>query len=127
MHLARPGFDVREALMSIIVQDHQATHDDRYQERGTSIVITFGGFEYYLDRAPAHEPTVQPCRPSDKPFWALKEDLLPCTVIDWSKDQLSKEDLDATRANLSLHDDVWTPTFLEGKPSCCHEFIIRHR
>lgn len=103
----------------------QATHDGRAYGQCTTVVTTFGGIEYYIDQAPAQVITFQSPR-SDGHFSSLKGDLLPCTVIKWSEDQLDKEDLDATSAKFALHDDVWQPAFLEGETSCRHGIAIEN-
>lgn len=111
--------------MSNVVQKFQATHDFKSYEQSTTVFVTFGNIEYYLDQAPAEIITLQPSRSSDGLFSGLKGGLLPCTVIDWSKEQLDKEDLDAISAEFAIRDDVWTPVFLEGKNSCRHEIAIK--
>lgn len=103
--------------MSTIVQAIQETHDSKVYQQRTTTVITFGGIDYYLDQAPAHVISFQPSKPTDRLSNGLQENLLPCTVINWSKDQLYKEDMDAISAKFVLRDDVWTPAFLEGEAS----------
>lgn len=112
--------------MSTIVPEIQATHDSRFYGPSNTVIVTFGEIHYYLDQAPAHVISFQPSRPLDGLFRCLKGDVLPCTVIDWSKDQLSKEDLIAIGARCVSHDDVWTPIFLAGETSCRHEIKIKN-
>lgn len=104
--------------MSTVMQAVQETHDSKVYQQHTNTVITFGGIDYYLDQAPAHVISFQPSKPADRLSDGLQQNLLPCTAINWSKDQLDKEDLDAISAKFVLRDDVWTPAFLEGEASC---------
>lgn len=97
------------------MQRLQTTENFRFYEQSTTIVI--GEIEYYIDQAPAHVITFQPSRPLDGLSRGLKGDLRPCTVTDWSEDQLNKENLDSISAKFALHDDIWTPAFLEGENS----------
>lgn len=99
--------------MSTLVQAIQETHDSKVYQQRTTTVVTFGGIDYYLDQAPVHVISFQPSKPADRLSNGLQQNLLPCTVINWSKDQLDKEDLDAISASFVLRDDVWTPAFLE--------------
>ena len=101
--------------MSTITRRVQTTEKFRECEQSTTVVV--GEIEYYLHQVPAHVITFQPSRPLDGLFSGLKGDLRPCTVTDWSEDQLNKEDLDSISAKYALHDDVWTPAFLEGENS----------
>ena len=110
--------------MSLTVTKDEATHDFGVHAQNTTIVTTFGGIEYYLDQAPAQVITLQPSRPLVRLFSSLSGDLFPCTVINSSKDQLNKEDLDAISAKFALHDDVWTQAFLEGETRCRREIAI---
>ena len=110
--------------MSTIVPEIQATHGSKFYGQSNTFVGTFGEIHYYLDQVPAHVISFQPSRPSDGLFGGLRGDVLPCTVIDWSKDQLSKEDLIALCARFVLHDDVWTPVFLAGETSRHHEITV---
>ena len=112
--------------MSTIVPKIQATRESRAYGRINTVIVTFGDFEYYVDQSSAHVITVQPSRPLDGIFTGLKGDLLPCTVIDWAKEQLKKEDLNAISANFALRDDVWTPAFLESETSRRHEIAFEN-
>ena len=103
------------------VRDNPAT---QAQGQRTTIIASFGGIKYYVDPAPVQVISFQPSRPSDGFFSSLNGDLRPCTVIDNSNDHLNKEDLDTITSNLALHDDVWTPAFLEGETSRRHKFAI---
>ena len=106
-------------LISTTVPNIQAKHDSRLSHQtSTATIITVGEVEYYLHHAPAHVLSFHPSHPSRQLFLGLDQDLLPCTVIDWSKDQLNKDDLEALTANFALHDDVWTPAFLQGETRC---------
>ena len=89
--------------------------------QGTTIITTFEGIEYCLDPAAAQVISFKPSRPSDGFFSSLNEDLRPCTVINYSKDQPNKKELNAIISKTALHDDVWTPAFLEGETNCSHE------
>ncbi len=102
----------------------EATHDFRVYAQNTTIIITFGGIEYYLDQASAQVITLQPSRPLVRLFSGLNGDLFPCTVINSSKDQLNKEDLDVISVKFALHDDVWTDAFLKGEFGCRCEIAI---
>lgn len=104
-------FEVGNTIMSTTMRKSKTSEESTAYEQSTTVVI--GEIEYYLDQAPAHVITFQPSRPLDGLSSRLKGDLRPCTVINWSKDQLNKEDLDSISAGFALHDDVWTPAFLE--------------
>ncbi len=80
-------------------------------------IATFGDNEYYLDPAAAEVISFQPSPPSNGFFDSLKGDLRPCTTINRSKDQLGNEDFHVITSDFTLHDDIWTPAFLEGKTS----------
>ena len=97
--------------MSTIVRDSMA-YVPKFR-----IIATFGGIEYYLDQFPIHTISFQPPYSSDEIFNGLKEDLIPCTVFNGSKEEFNNEDLDAISAELALHDDVWTPAFLQSESS----------
>ena len=92
--------------------------------QNTTIITNFGGVEYCVNQPPAQIITFQPSRPSLELFGGLNGDLFPCTVIDLSKDQLNKDDLDAISAKFTLCDDVWTQAFLEGQTSLRREITI---
>ena len=92
--------------MFTIVPEIQATHDSRFYGPSNTLIVTFGEIHYYFDQAPAHVISFQPSRNSAGLFGGFKGDVLPCTVIDWSKDQLSKEDLISISARFISHDDV---------------------
>ena len=100
-----------------VIQD-EATLGFGVHASSTTIIASFGGIKYYLDTAPAQVVALQPSRPLIGSFSALNGDLFPCTVINLSKDQLNKEDLDRIIAEFALYDDVWTHAFLEGETSC---------
>lgn len=98
--------------MPINVPKIQATYDSRVRGQSATIVLTFGEIEYCLDQTPIRVISFRPFYPSDGPFNSLEGAVLPCTVIDCSKDQLSKDDFLAIRTKFALRDDVWTPSFL---------------
>ena len=106
--------------MPINVPKLQTTNDSRLQGRSATIVLTFGDIEYCLDQSPAHIISFQPFPCSDELFNGHKGAVLPCTVIDFSKDQLSKEDFLAICTRFALRDDVWTPSFLAGETTGRH-------
>ena len=103
--------------MPPIAAKDEATHDFGVHASSTTIVTNFGGIEYYLAQAAAQVITLQPSRPLIGLF-SGKGDLFPCTVINSSKNQLNRQDLEALSAKFALHDDVWTHAFLESKTSC---------
>lgn len=113
---------VLNTIMSKIVPSIQAAHA---HGQITTTITSFGGIDYCLDPAAAQVISFQPSRPSDGFFGSFKGDLRPCTVINQSKDYLDKEDLDAFTFDLAPHEDVWTPTFAEGKTSCRYEMQSR--
>ena len=101
--------------MSPDTTEDGAIHGFGVPTQSTMIVNTIGGIEYCLDQAPTQVITIQRSSSSDRPLSGLKGDLYPCTVIDTSKEQLNKEDLDAISAKFALQDDVWTHAFLESE------------
>ena len=107
--------------MPMNVRDSQAT---QAQGQSTTIFASFGGIKHYVDPAPAQVISFRPSRPSDGFFSSLNGELYPCTVIDNSNDHLNNEDLDTITSNFALHDDVWTPAFLEGETSRSHKLAI---
>ena len=113
--VAQPYFVVENPVMSRTGTKDKATHDFGVPASSTSIITTFAGIEYYLDVAPAQAITLRPPRPFARLFSGLNGYLLPCTVINSSKDQLNEEDLDTISTKFALHDDVWTRAFLEGE------------
>lgn len=101
--------------MATVVRNMQATHDLENDERSTTIITSLGGIDYYLDGSAAVVIFSQLLRPSNAFSNSIEGDLRPCTVVDWSKDHLNKEDLSAISSKYTVHDDVWTPAFLEGE------------
>lgn len=97
--------------MSTIVRSSTA------YEPNLRIIVTLGGIEYYLDRSPAHAISFQPSYSLDEIFSGVKADLIPCTVFNGSKEEFNSEDLLVATAELDLHDDVWTPAFLQSETS----------
>ena len=110
--------------MSTIVRRIQGTHASKTDGQINTGLVTFGEIEYYLDQAPAEIISFRASHPWEWLFSSCQGDILPCTVIDWSTDQLKKADLDAISTDIALRDDVWTPAFLEGETSCHHEIAI---
>ena len=118
--VAQPYVVVVNPVMPPIAAKDEATHDFGVHASSTTIVTTFGGIEYYLAQAAAQVITLQPSRPLIGLF-SGKGDLFPCTVINSSKNQLNRQDLEALSAKFALHDDVWTHAFLESETSCRRE------
>ena len=104
----------------------QATHGLQSHGKDSTVIKTFGEIDYHLDQAAAEVISFQPSRPSDGFFGSHNRDVLPCTVVNWSNEHFSKKDLDAITAKYALHDDVWTPAFLQGEANNCHEVGIGH-
>ena len=48
-------------------------------------------------------------------FFSDRQDLTPCTVINWAEDRFESKDLGFISNDFALHDDVWSPSFLDGK------------
>ena len=108
--------------MSTSMQTIQGIHASETREQTTTFSTSFGGIEYYLDQSPAEIISSQ--APAEGLFSGSQGEVLPCTVINWSEDQLKKVDLDAISTKFALRDDVWTSEFLEGKTSCRLEVSI---
>ena len=76
-------------------------------------LLCVGGIQYYVHDTPAHLITTLRSAatvPSDR-----QGDLVPCTIINWDKDHFESKDLEFISNNFALYDDVWNPSFLDGK------------
>lgn len=86
-------------------------------------IITVGDNDYYVDHFPADrlhllnedDPT-RPRQPSTELdsralFGRFRNDLLPCTVLDWVKEGFDDKDIEELAADLARRDDVWTRDF----------------
>ncbi len=103
--------------MSTNVGELQAKRGLEAHGHKITTIASFGDNEYYLDPAAAEVISFQPSPPWHDFFDSLEGDLHPCTVINRSKDQLDNEDFHIITSDFTLHDDVWTPAFLEGETS----------
>ena len=97
--------------MSTVVRSSMA---DKARYR---IIATFGGIEYHLSQSPIHTISLQTSNSSNGISSGFRDDPIPCTVFNGSKDEFDNEDLDAVRSKLADHDDVWTPAFLPSESS----------
>ena len=73
--------------------------------------LRVGGIQYYVHNI-ASLQLVIPLPSSDSDG---QGSLIPCTIINWDKDSLETEDLDAVLNGFILRDDVWNRSFLHSK------------
>lgn len=112
--------------MSTNVQNIQGIHRSVIHERNSTITKTFGDAEYLLDQIAVPPLCFRCSRSLNGLFNSLKGDLRPCTLIKRREEDSDKQDLDAIISNFTVHDDVWTPAFLEGETSFSHEKALEN-
>ena len=112
--------------MSTNIQNIQGIHRSVIHEKNTTITKTFGDAEYLLDQIAVPLLSFRRSRSLNGFSNSLKGDLRPCTLINWGEEDSDKQDLDAIISNFTVHDDVWTPAFLDGETRFSHEKALEH-
>jgi len=78
-------------------------------------LIDFGGDDYYVHPKPSRRLSLSPSAFLEVPYGSPATDLVGCTVVDWTQDHFTEDDLTDIATNFASHDDVWNPGFLASK------------
>ncbi|KAL9124029.1 MAG: hypothetical protein Q9217_006597 [Psora testacea] len=99
--------------MSVPLREQRDTVREYGAEAPTFInLITVGPTEYYVHQTASHHLPFSPSSFETSASGSPTNDLVPCTVINWTQDQFTENDLKTIVAKYARLDDVWTPAFL---------------
>ena len=65
-------------------------------------LIAVGGNDYYVHQAVSHRFNFSPPLFHEVPSGNFATDMIPCTVVNWVKDQFIEDNLSAITANLQV-------------------------
>jgi len=78
-------------------------------------LIDVGGDDYYVHPEASHRLSLSPSAFLEVPRGSPATDLVGCTVVDWTQDHFTEDDLTDIATNFASHDDVWSSSFLASE------------